>query len=294
MASARSLGASAIAIVAVAVALAWWSRAPKPHPCAVGFTRLGARCCPGDVDVSSTPEGGACPPPRGACPSPLVAAGGACVAPDVAVTLPAAEVMIGPSDWEAEGRVPARRVRAGPVRLDALEASVGRVACPTCPLPGHPSLRGGDPSRAASSITLAEARRFCAARGGRLPSEDEWIVAAAASPTGPRRYPWGDTGAVCRRVAFGLTNGPCAWGATGPDTVGARPEGRTASGLYDMAGNVAEWVEGDAPSGAGVVRGGSYATALAADLRTWARRVVPAGERDPSIGVRCAFDVAVR
>ena len=34
------------------------------------------------------------------------------------------------------------------------------------------------------------------------------MVAAASAMNPPRRYPWGDTGAVCRRAAWGLASGP--------------------------------------------------------------------------------------
>jgi formylglycine-generating enzyme required for sulfatase activity len=97
-------------------------------------------------------------------------------------------------------------------------------------------------------MTRREAERFCEAHGGRLPTEDEWIVAAVSAMNPPRRYPWGDTGAVCRRAAWGLKDGPCARGTGGPDTVGAHPDGDSPLGLHDLAGNVAEWVSDDAAS----------------------------------------------
>ncbi|MDB4941803.1 MAG: hypothetical protein JWP97_1337, partial [Labilithrix sp.] len=114
----------------------------------------------------------------------------------------------------------------------------------------------------------------------------------AAAGDRPRRYPWGDTGAVCRRAAWGLARGPCGKGATGPDTVGAHPDGATPLGIHDLAGNVAEWVEASdaAARGLAVVRGGSFETDLATDLRTWVRREVPEGTREPSIGFRCAYE----
>lgn len=255
----------------------------REDSCGAGFERRGPRCCPSGVDGEAPP--GACPRgPR--CPPPLVPTPAGCDAPEAVVTVPKTRVVIGPSDWEAEGRVSPRTVEAGPFRIDAFETTVGRAFCPTCPLADADAFGRSDAARAASGITLAEARRHCAARGGRLPTEDEWIVAAAGDR--PRRYPWGDTGAVCRRAAWGMVSGPCARGAEGPDTVGAHADGATPLGIHDLAGNVAEWV------GEGVVRGGSFATSLATDLRTWTRREVPPSERQPQIGFRCAYDLGVR
>ena len=151
-----------------------------------------------------------------------------------------------------------------------------------------------DGARAASNLDLERARSLCAARGGRLPTEDEWIAAAATEKG--RRYPWGDTGLVCRRAAFGLESGPCAQGATGPDTVGAHPDGDGALGIHDLAGNVAEWVEPRSEgargqtAGKGVLRGGSWRSTLAADLRIWSRAEVSAGFHDATTGARCAYE----
>lgn len=241
--------------------------------CGPGFVRRGPRCLA----------------PAGACPAPLVATPRGCDEPERdVVDVPRTSVTIGPSDWEAEGRVKPRVVTAGPLRIDRLEVSVGRAFCPTCPLADPTRDRSDDPARAASRVTLDEARAFCKQRGGHLPTDDEWIVAAAGDR--PRRYPWGDTGAVCRRAAWGLADGPCAKGADGPDTVGAHPDGATPLGIQDLAGNVAEWV--DPGSGAApAVRGGAWDTALATELRTWPRREVAPGAREGSIGFRCAYDV---
>jgi formylglycine-generating enzyme required for sulfatase activity len=41
--------------------------------------------------------------------------------------------------------------------------------------------------------------------------------------------------------------------------------------------------------GVGVVKGGSWASALAADLRLWARVELDPDARDPRVGVRCAY-----
>lgn len=281
-------------------------------PCGAGFWRRGARCCP-TAEPGETLEPGLCSKaPAASCPAALVVTARGCDAPERGVVrVPSTTVSIGPSDWEAEGRVQPRTVHAGPFLIDRFEVTVGQARCPRCPPALLARLADHDAARAASQVSLEEARLLCAARGGRLPSEDEWIVAAAGDR--PRRYPWGDTGAVCRRAAWGLTRGPCASGALGPDTVGAHPDGVTPLGIHDLAGNVAEWVEaarggegggeggsggrgcgeGGAPGCLGVVRGGSYETDLATELRTWVRREVPAGSTEGSIGVRCAYDDGV-
>jgi formylglycine-generating enzyme len=218
-------------------------------------------------------------------------------------------VILGPSDWEAEGRVTPRTARVASFAIDRFEVTAGR-AC------GHPEgaafCDSADPARAASGVSLEQARAFCKAVGGRLPTEDEWLAASGGEK--PRRYPWGDTGAVCRRAAWGLEAGPCGDGAMGPDTVGAHPEGATPLGIHDLAGNVAEWVdvpcaepkppasEGAAPASVetgracpSVVRGGSWKTRLATELRTWLRHetsAATASHGDATIGFRCAYDRA--
>jgi formylglycine-generating enzyme len=266
-------GVFALGLLSVGVIFVVARRGAGDAPCGGGFARAGARCLV---------------PPGAPCPDPLVTTPEGCGAPEeLHAKVPETRVVVGPSDWEAEGRVAPRTVHVHPFRLDRLEVTASRAHCPRCPLADRERYDAGDPARAASEITRAEARAFCASRGGRLPTEDEWIAAAAGE--GPRRYPWGDTGAVCRRAAWGLLRGPCGKGATGPDTVGAHPEGATPLGIHDLAGNVAEWVE--SADGRGIVRGGAWDTDLATELRTWVRREVDPEARDPTIGFRCAYTV---
>jgi formylglycine-generating enzyme len=256
----RRLVAAAIVLVAVGIALTIaLARRGKDE---------GARCGTGFVATSTR-----CLPAPGVIPAPLVATPYGIDAPDVRVLVPAATVAVGPSDWEAEGRVQPRQIHVEAFRIDAFEATRGAMGQP------------GDTARAASGVTRDEAAAFCTARAGRLPTEDEWIVAAISAMNPPRRYPWGDTGAVCRRAAWGLRDGPCARGADGPDTVGAHPDGDSPLGIHDLAGNVAEWVTGEQ----GVAKGGAWDTALAADLRIWARLEVPPGARDARVGFRCVY-----
>lgn len=252
-----------VAGLGIGIGLAVGRRDSADGPrCGGGFVPgPNARCCEG-------------PSPAGGCTTRAPA--------PTRVAIPNAAFSLVASDWEASYQVDPLAVMTAPFWIDAYELT---AEDPT------------DPARAAGDLSVGEARARCRARGGRLPTSAEWVAAAAYRPssgagartgqppetiTKASRYPWGETGAVCRRAAFGLVHGPCAEVATaGPDTVGAHPDGATAAGLYDVAGNVAEWVDGvNGPE----LRGGSYATSFAADLRLWAVTHSPTG------GVRCAYD----
>lgn len=251
----------AVAVVLVAVGIALAIALPRRGKdeiarCGPGFVASGPRCTIGD-----------------ACPAPLAMGAHGCDAPDVRVLVPAAAIAVGPSDWEAQGRVDARSIRVQAFRIDAFEVTRGAMGAPT------------DAARAASGVTRDAAASLCALRGGRLPTEDEWIVAAVSAMNPPRRYPWGDTGAVCRRAAWGLAQGPCAQGADGPDTVGAHPDGDSPLAVHDLAGNVAEWVS----DGEGIAKGGDWSTSLATDLRIWARLELRSTASDPRVGFRCVY-----
>jgi len=234
----------------------------------------GARCGSG-----FEPSGAFCTVGEG-CPPPLTRTAAGCDAPDEKVSVPEGTITLGPSDWEAEGRVVPRSIHTQAFRIDAFEVTRGGFGAAL----GVKNVTG-ELARAACNMTQSEAAAGCKARGGRLPTEDEWIMAAASAANPPRRYPWGDTGAVCRRAAWGLTTGPCYQGGSGPDNVGAHGSGDSALGVHDLAGNVAEWVDGTAS----IAKGGSWATALAADLRIWARLSLPPGGRDPRVGFRCVY-----
>ena len=95
-----------------------------------------------------------------------------------------------------------------------------------------------DSTEPASGMTLAEAREFAAWRGMRLPTAIEWIYLAAGPRAG--EWPWGANPreSVANTATLGLFR-------TVP--VGSFESGRSPGGLYDMLGNVWEWVEAPLP-----------------------------------------------
>lgn len=257
-----------------------------PLRCAEGMIALGARCC----GEGQALEGGRCAGAPARC-GPLhdaTPAGCAPRDPGERRAIAGGKLRIGPGDWEAQGVVTPYEAEVAAFSIDAFEVTEARwQACTRAEACSSEVALSGEPGRAVAGVTFDEAAAFCRFAGGRLPSRDE--LAFAISGEG-RRYPWGDTGAVCRRAAWGLAAGPCATGGTGPDTAGAHPAGASLAGVHDLAGNVAEWAASrDAPEGHADVIGGSWADAEAAALRGWNRRTAPKAARDPAIGLRCVY-----
>ena len=99
----------------------------------------------------------------------------------------------------------------------------------------------GNPDRAnhpVNCVTWYGAKALCEWRGMRLPTEAEWETAAKSGK--PQIYPWGNSPAASCDVAVmrSSANG-CGFNSTFP--IGSKPAGATENGLYDMAGNVAEF-----------------------------------------------------
>lgn len=274
-------GTVAAFVATVAVVRVAGRQREQPARCPEGLVALGARCCGGGQQLAA----GRCTGRPSSCGPHMHAAAGVhpgCVADEERVAIPGGRLVLGPSDWEAQGVVKPRTIIAKAFALDAAEVTVERwqpcVAAGTCP-----AAESTEPGRPITNVAPADAERFCHFVGGRLPTGDEWLFAAAGSAA--RRFPWGSTGLVCRRAAFGLLAGPCAQDAHGPDLAGARPDGATPDGILDLSGNAAEWTA--EPGGGTAARGGSYRSRVAAELTTWA--AVTTGSPEPDIGFRCAY-----
>ncbi|WP_437990170.1 SUMF1/EgtB/PvdO family nonheme iron enzyme [Sorangium sp. So ce145] len=151
-------------------------------------------------------------------------------------------------------------------------------------------------------VDYSQAESYCRFRGRRLPTEAEWEVAARGAAG--RAFVWGDEAPACERACYDRNEGCLARGAdVSTCASGAHPSDRTPEGVYDLAGNVSEWVSdglvfpppgGENPQGdpsfpLKVVRGGSFLDGpekLSATYRTAAAPVTA----HAWIGFRCAMD----
>ncbi len=88
------------------------------------------------------------------------------------------------------------------------------------------------------------AKQYCAWRGGRLPTEEEWEYAATHNGAEHLNttYPWGDAAPTASVAHYGRElpgSGPYSTAEVGHYS----PAGDSPLGLVDMAGNVWEWMD---------------------------------------------------
>lgn len=232
----------------------------------------------------------------------------------------AGEFLMGTSADETgatEGEVPRHRVLLDAFYIDRYEVTVAdfRSYLEKEKKPFKWSEQQGEDNEPVVGVSWAEARQYCDEQGKSLPTEAQWEKAARGTDARTRIYPWGNDrpdgsqANFCDRRCSGESAVDDGYSELSP--VGAYPLGASPYGVYDLAGNVGEWVEDwfdrdvyrlreqitrnpvtlqpserKEDQGLKVVRGGSFESA-GTELRSAYRSALGVSATDLRVGFRC-------
>ena len=227
--------------------------------------------------------------------------------PSGMVLIPAGSFMMGDADTLSSDAQPPHRVTLSAFCLDLTEVTVAAwrgCTAAGCTAPDTGSMcnwtasAGARESHPINCVSWSQARSYCLSRGADLPTEAQWEYAARGSDTTNHIFPWGNAapGAQLCWSGGGTTR-------TSTCPVQSFPSGNSPFGVFDMAGNVAEWTLDWAgpysaepatdPTGPLVgeyrsYRGGAWHLSAASMIRTPYRLADDPLYRFGWFGIRCA------
>ena len=213
---------------------------------------------------------------------------------------------------------PVRQVDTQAFAMDLLEVSVadyqqcvqrGECTVPTCiyqqtdPVKIRCNWQQKDrETHPINGVTHAQAEAFCTHKNMRLPTDDEWEIAARGR--NGRLFPWGDKPIGPNRQSMAniadrhgkirwgwasIEGGDDGWAATAP--VGTYPKGKSPFGVMDLVGNVWEWTATAQEGEKSRIRGAGYANhSFYLQASSWDEK--PETTAEPYLGFRCARSLA--
>jgi formylglycine-generating enzyme required for sulfatase activity len=136
---------------------------------------------------------------------------------------------------------PRRSVTTSGFRIDRFEATVLEyqrcVAAQACPLLTR-SYQRKDLQKSIVPLTYSQAYEYCRWRGARIPTNEEWEIAARGRDE--RIYPWGNEYSS-KRLASGKMIKEYDVGIYSYFEPGSAPAGNSESGISDLAGTLPEF-----------------------------------------------------
>ncbi|MCC6523381.1 MAG: SUMF1/EgtB/PvdO family nonheme iron enzyme [Polyangiaceae bacterium] len=272
---------------------------------------------PAAVSASAAASASAPSPDASAVASASAAATDAPTPPEGMVYVPEGIFVMGstygrgdPEEWPAhEGVVPAFFMDRTEVTMKAYKACVDAGACKAprtsqrfCNAAGPDPFaadKGPRDEHPVNCVSLYDAIDYCKFAGKRVPTEREWEYAARGGAE-RRTFSWGEELPTEKTSCYHHPGGSCPVASFKPG----------AFGLYDMSGNVWEWVQStfvpypsridaDVPDPKNVkqqfvYRGGSWSRRFAKWLRNAIRNRVEPADLHASLGIRCVKTVEPR
>jgi formylglycine-generating enzyme required for sulfatase activity len=192
--------------------------------------RCASSVPPATVPAASTPE---------PTPAPVANALPEEIVDEKGVTMrlvPAGEFIMGSENGEDDEK-PAHTVTLDDYYMDVYEVTNAQYAAcvdaGVCTAPSNSGYRiVGVSDFPVTYVDWNQAKSYCEWRGAKVPTEAEWEKAARG--TDGRTYPWGE-GVDCSKANYYSCKGSKV-------AVGSYESGKSPYGMYDMAGNVWEWV----------------------------------------------------
>ena len=125
----------------------------------------------------------------------------------------------------------------------------------------------------ATHITFSDARHHCESQGKKICTDRQWMDACL----GINRYAF--------TYDSRQRKDKCNVDSSRPSTTGSYRQCITDGSIYDMLGNVMEWVQSDENPESGLLAGGSYRTG--AETSCFTRRVTTLEAKSMEAGFRC-------